>query len=83
MSMEIDFVKIYVDGDIKADNFTSQLFKLMAKSDRENLVKIEKGFPREVELFYWWRGSTNNPTKEDIFQFVKNQRKENAEPATP
>ncbi len=83
MSMGIDFVKIFVEGDLSPTNFTAQLFHLMAKADHENLARFEKGFPLETELFYWWRGSTNNPTKEDIFQFIKNQRKENAEPATP
>jgi len=71
MTMGIDFIRIFVDRDLSQDNFTSCLFRLMAKADRANLNRIEKGFPKECELFYWWRGHTKNPSKDEIFRFAE------------
>ena len=69
MSMVEDFIAI-VHGDGTRTNFTSHLFRLIHKSDWENLAKLEKGFPDEVELFHWWRGCKGFPQDEEIRKFA-------------
>lgn len=68
MSMVEDFICL-THHNLSRDNFTSQLFKLIFKADRENLNQLEKGFPSELELFYWWRGSPQQPTDEMVREF--------------
>jgi hypothetical protein len=41
-------LKLAINTD--ADNFTSQLIRLMLKADRSNLAKLAVSFPDEAEI---------------------------------
>ena len=38
----------------KSNWFTARLFRLMQFSDGTNLKKLERGFPREIQIFKEW-----------------------------
>ena len=52
----IDLWNAYNNQSI--DNFTCQLFRLMAKADSKNFILLRSAFPIEGELFEEWRTST-------------------------
>ena len=52
--ISIDFWNVFYVHDSTADNFTAQLFRLIAKSDRTNQLRLSLGYPIEVALYQWW-----------------------------
>ena len=44
-------------------SFTSMLFTLIAKADRQNKIRIQAGFPLHVEVFNEWQNSES----QDLF----------------
>ena len=52
--ISIDFWNVFYVHDSTADNFTAQLFRLIAKSDRTNQLRLSLGYPNEVALYQWW-----------------------------
>jgi hypothetical protein len=40
-------------------NFTSQLFSLMQKADKENFAKLADAFPEEANALLLWRASSD------------------------
>lgn len=42
------------DWQDKGDNFTCQLFSLIAKSDPYNLYKLGKVYPNQVKAWWLW-----------------------------
>lgn len=57
----------YFLRDKEATNFHALLFRLIMKADKDNLWRIELGFPNEVKAHFDWFNSDD----EYIF-FVKN-----------
>ena len=47
-----------------ATNFTPQLFRLMRKSDQENLSRLAQGFPDHVAMYVTYM---NTPAPEEFF----------------
>jgi len=45
----INEFKIFLTSGDKSDNFTSQLFRLIVKADRDNLKLLKKAYPKHVE----------------------------------
>lgn len=47
------------------DWFTAQLLRLIAKADEDNIERLRKGFPEEVEIVgRWCRGELNKDEKQ-------------------
>lgn len=65
MSMAEDFINIFY-GEDDFTNFGAQLLRLIGKADRENLERLKKSFPAEVELYEWWMEQTNPPVPEEV-----------------
>ena len=56
-----DYDRANIDNLIagKGDWFTARLFRLMAHADPQNLERLRKGFPEEIEAYLKWRDSAN------------------------
>ena len=49
--------------DSDATNFRAILFRLIRKADADNLRKLAKGFPSEVEVYRVWMSQREFPTE--------------------
>ena len=56
MSYRYDLGNI-IGGDNKADNFGTQLLRLIMKADSHNLSLLRKSFPNAVTMIERWRES--------------------------
>lgn len=56
------------------DNFTSLLYSLFEKADRDNSLKLQKGFPAQAIAYNLWHTSINQDV---FFEFFKNKGKSN------
>jgi len=52
--------------DSDATNFKALLFRMIQKADADNLRKLEKGFPVEVEAYKVWMNSGEFPTEVEV-----------------
>ena len=63
--ISIDFIDVFY-GSNSQTNFTSRLFRLIHHADRNNLQRLKKGFPLEVELYEWWQTQCTQPLVEEV-----------------
>ena len=56
----------YWQNEHQLSNFSSKLFELISKADKENLKKIFKGFPARVTAYILWYQSVN---KEELNRY--------------
>lgn len=55
-----------VCGTFNRDNFTTLLFRLMLKSDSQNLAKLGIGYPVECEMIRLFRALPEGPEGEEL-----------------
>ena len=53
-------------NDSSATNFRALLFRMIQKADADNLRKLAKGFPVEVEAYKVWMNSGEFPTEVEV-----------------
>ena len=70
MRMETDFLDVFY-GSGNYTNFGAALFQLIKKADPENLEKLSRGFPLEVELYRWWLSQADEPTEDQVVKKVR------------
>jgi hypothetical protein len=70
VSLAIDFEVVFYNHDLSRDNFTAQLFRLIAKADALNLYKLSLGYPNEVKLYRTWMQTRPMPAREELPAFV-------------
>jgi hypothetical protein len=66
VSMVNDFLAVFYDHDATRDNFTVQVFRLIAKADPFNLVRLARAFPNEVAVYVAWMARPELPPRQEV-----------------
>lgn len=75
--IDVDFYNVFYETN-DATNFTADLFRLMAKADWHDLVRLTVGFPKEGSLYLWWVAQRTPPPYEEIRRYLMSLEQEEA-----